>query len=257
MQPCQVCGGMAVDAAGYCTQCRTYRGPVPPAPYPAQPSGPPYAVQPSGPPYVTQSSGPPYGGPAPARNPFLIPLIALCAAVVLVAAGIVVVVVVKSNNRNQAGGTTTGPTLSPGASAAIDPCLVGTWTVTKATQQYSIAGVGTVQLAAQGATQTVVVRADGTANDDYGTDTKYQGALGGHTYTLDVTGTVSYSIRTANSTITFVSPTANGTITATVDGLGSTSAPLSISEDPVHYTCSGDTATEHTDTYDATLTKVG
>ena len=26
MQPCLECGGTVVDAAGYCTTCRTYRG---------------------------------------------------------------------------------------------------------------------------------------------------------------------------------------------------------------------------------------
>src|SRR5512142_2286781 len=28
MQPCAVCGGSGVDAAGYCLECRSYRGPV-------------------------------------------------------------------------------------------------------------------------------------------------------------------------------------------------------------------------------------
>ena len=40
MQPCHVCGGMAVDQNGYCTQCGTYRGqvtqPVSGTPYPPQ-----------------------------------------------------------------------------------------------------------------------------------------------------------------------------------------------------------------------------
>jgi len=57
MQPCPTCGGMGIDANGYCTQCRTYRG-IPQTPPPS--SGAPY----SGPPYG--GSPAPYGGsPAP------------------------------------------------------------------------------------------------------------------------------------------------------------------------------------------------
>ncbi|MEV0728610.1 hypothetical protein [Polymorphospora sp. NPDC050346] len=40
MQPCAVCGGVTINAAGNCTQCGTYRGsldPLPPSPYSQQP----------------------------------------------------------------------------------------------------------------------------------------------------------------------------------------------------------------------------
>lgn len=284
MQPCHVCGGMMIDAAGYCTQCRTYRGQVPPqgySLYPDQQSAPPYPAQPGVPPYPGQPSGPPYPAtpvtmpyqpgsyppapqpasypPAPprpggGRSPFLIPLIALCVALVIVAVGIVVVVVVKSNSNPQAQ-TSSGPTAAPGQSTAIDPCLVGTWTVSKASQQFPISGVGNVQITLKSGTQTVAIGADGTVEDDYGTDSRYEGSGGGHTYTLDVAGKAHYTVRTANSTITFIAPSANGTIAASVDGVSVTSIPLSVTSDPVHYTCSGGTATEHTDTYDATLTR--
>lgn len=36
MQPCGICGGMGIDAAGYCTQCRTYRGIPQQAPAPTR-----------------------------------------------------------------------------------------------------------------------------------------------------------------------------------------------------------------------------
>jgi hypothetical protein len=84
MQPCEVCGGMGVDAAGYCTQCRTYRGvpqqypqgqqpyggaPASGAPYGggAPGSGAPYGAPASGQPYQAPASGQPYGG-APASD---------------------------------------------------------------------------------------------------------------------------------------------------------------------------------------------
>jgi hypothetical protein len=292
MQPCQVCGGMAVDAAGYCTQCRAYVGPVPQQGYPLysdQQGAPPYPGQPHsgqphsgqaypgqaypgqaypGQPYPGQASAPPYSGPpgpgyppgsgapgypaAPAgpprgRSPYLVPLIALCAALAVVVVGIVVVVVVKSGTGQSSGN-------GARSSAVIDSCLVGTWTVTKASQEFPISGVGSVHLVAQGTTETLI-RADGTAEDNYGNDTRYEGSLSGHTYTLDVSGRVRYTIRTANGTITYVAPSAIGTVTLSVDGVKATSVPLSVSTDPAHYTCSGNTATQHTDTYDATLVR--
>ncbi len=70
MQPCQVCGGMAVDAAGYCTQCGTFRGAPQPGGYPGQPGypggQPGYPPQPAG--YGGQPGGyadPTYGAPYP------------------------------------------------------------------------------------------------------------------------------------------------------------------------------------------------
>jgi hypothetical protein len=71
MQPCPTCGGMGIDANGYCTQCRTYRG-LPQSPPPSSgapyggppPSGPPYSGSPySGAPYGAPASGPPAGAP--------------------------------------------------------------------------------------------------------------------------------------------------------------------------------------------------
>ena len=60
MQPCPTCGGMGIDANGYCTQCQTYRG-LPQTPS----SGVPYDAPYSGAPYgQTPPGGAPYGGRA-------------------------------------------------------------------------------------------------------------------------------------------------------------------------------------------------
>ncbi len=78
MQPCGVCGGTGIDAAGYCTQCRTYRGvphQPPPESYDVLPPGMPargpvggtvYGAPSSGPP----SSGAPYSGPPQYGAPY-------------------------------------------------------------------------------------------------------------------------------------------------------------------------------------------
>ena len=79
MQPCQVCGGMAVDQNGYCTQCGTFRGqptqPVSGTPYPPQAGGyQPYQAGPgpaSGAPWPSQTSAAPYpfSGPPVSGTP--------------------------------------------------------------------------------------------------------------------------------------------------------------------------------------------
>jgi hypothetical protein len=215
--------------------------------YPVQQSVPPFA------PYQPPPPPPPRG-----RSPYLLPLVALSAAVVVVVVAIVVVVAVKSNsNTNLQGGQTGGPSASPAASALIDSCLVGTWTITKATQQFPVTGVGNVPLSLKSGAPTLTIGPDGKVQENYHGQSKYEGSAGGHTYTLDVSGTATYTIRTANGTVTFSATSADGTIAGSLDGISVTSVPLSINTDPVKYTCSGSTATEHTDNFDATLTKQG
>ena len=84
-----------------------------------------------------------------------------------------------------------------------------------------------------------------------------EGALGGHTYGVEVTGTAKSTLHTANNTITFVSESVSGTIAVSVDKTPLTSAPLSLKGDPVRYTCEGNTLTEHADGFDTTLTRQG
>src|SRR6266508_6110907 len=62
MQPCGVCGGMGIDAAGYCTQCRTYRG------VPDQPPPESYDLLPPGGPVVSPPAGTVYGAPSSVRG---------------------------------------------------------------------------------------------------------------------------------------------------------------------------------------------
>ena len=79
----------------------------------------------------------------------------------------------------------------------------------------------------------------------------------GPVITMTVTGNVQSRITTAGGTLTFHDIKPAGTVTAKVDGavVGSP-VPLEVSSDPVQYTCLPKTATEHTDHYDVTLTKV-
>ena len=268
MQPCQVCGGVLVDANGYCTQCGTFRGqpaqpvsgaPYPPAGYPqygqSPASGAPYSAPPtSATPYPF--SGPPMSGaggysapPAPpTRNRYVLPLVASVAVLVLLIGAIVVLAIVRSNKSDGVGANgspspTTGGSSAP--VAAIDPCLVGTWQASSERQQQDYPGVGPVTMIGKG--QVTHVYPDGRVDDDYSQSTPYSGAYNGHTITMTVTGTVHSTITTSNGTMSFQDPKPNGTVVFKVDGSAVGSPiPLSVSTDPVQYTCLNNTATEHT-----------
>ncbi|OLB77549.1 MAG: hypothetical protein AUI14_15755 [Actinobacteria bacterium 13_2_20CM_2_71_6] len=277
MQPCQVCGGMAVDPNGYCTQCGTFRGqvtqPVSGTPYPPQQPGYPYqGGQPaSGAPWPGPTSATPYpfsgppvsGSPGyppvqqPPRRSFVGILIASSVVAVVLVAAIVVLAIVRSGGKPDAHNDPTAPatSVSPAASAAIDTCLIGTWRATSERQQQDYPGVGPVILIGQG--QTSHIHADGTVEDDYGSATPYTGSYNGHAISMTVTGGVKSRITTASGTLSFHDVKADGTVTVKVDGtVAGSPFPLSVSPDPVQYTCLNKTATEHTEHYDVTLTKV-
>jgi hypothetical protein len=276
MQPCQVCGGMAVDQNGYCTQCGTFRGqltqPVSGAPYPPPQGGYPYQAPASGAPWPAQTSASPYpfsgppvsaspgypqsAPPAHRRSLFGV-LIASSAVLVVLVGAIVVLAIVRSGKHPEptANGTpTSGPT-SVAPSAAIDPCLVGTWKATSEHQKQDFPNIGQITLTGQG--EVSHVHPDGTVEDDYSQATPYSGSYNGHSITMTVTGTAHSRITTSAGTLAFHEVAANGTVTLKVDGTTAGSPyPLSMSDDPVQYTCLGKTATETTDHYDVTMTKI-
>jgi len=312
MQPCQVCGGMAVDAAGYCTQCGTFRGvpqpgypgqqpgyPTQPQPgYPTQPQpgypgqppggyadptygapypGAPVSGQPaSGPPtypyqqpaptaqypqgpvssppgYMGQMSAPPMSGPpgypaypvaapVPQKRSMVVPFVVGGIAVVLLIASIIVVLVVKSSGK---GGVVADPshtatgTPTPTRSSVIDSCLVGKWKVTS--EQLTVdfgSTYGEVDLTLAGS-YTVTFGADGTAVEDYGTKTEFDGRAGGHTFGWQQDGTLSYDLRTAANRMTFTGSVPNGNYAAYVDSSRIDSGTNTFSYKNMTYSCSG------------------
>jgi hypothetical protein len=292
MQPCQVCGGMAIDPNGYCTQCGTFRGqvtqpvsggapyppqqggypypgqpPASPAPYPGPASPAPYPGQPSGAPYPGPASGAPYpfsgppisGSPGypqpPGRRSYTGVLIASSAVLIVLIAAIIVVAIVRSPGHNTAGGDgTPTPTGSPAPSALIDSCLIGTWQATSDREQLDIPGVGPITVVGSGV--VTHVHPDGTVDEDYAQAKPYKAQYNGHALEIIVSGTNHYTITTANNTITFHNVKPDGTETAKVDGSQVGSAvPLEPSTDPVQYTCANNTATENTTQYDLTLNR--
>jgi hypothetical protein len=195
--------------------------------------------------------------PPPQRGTSLLPLIALSCLVVLLVIAIVVVVAVRSGGHSDAGrqtGSSGSPTPAASASALIDSCLVGTWRTTSDAEQLNIDGVGPVTVTGQGL--LVHIQPDGTTYEDYSQATPYEGTANDHTLSISITGSVRGTIRTDAGTISFHDVTPSGTVTAKVDGTSLTSVPLAVNSDPVQYTCSGSSATEHTSQYTVDLTKV-
>jgi hypothetical protein len=198
-----------------------------------------------------QPSAPP--AQPPSRRGLIGVLIAGSVLVVLLVGAIVVVAIVRSGKHEPTSTAADGS--SAPASAAIDTCLVGTWKVASEHMQLDLPQIGAVTLIGQGLLSHV--HADGSVDDDYGQATPYTGSASGHAIAMSVTGTAHSRIATAGGTMSFHDVTANGTVSYQVDGTAAGSpVPLSLSTDPVQYTCLNGNASEHTDRYDATLTKV-
>jgi len=285
MQPCPTCGGMGIDANGYCTQCRTYRGvpqaPQPPtsgSPYSGAPySGGPYAGYPtsSGPSFPDQVSGPPayppttYGGQygasptPPKKNNYLVPVLALSGVLVLLVVAIVVVAALKKDNTKPdtpvAQPTKSSVGASPKASAVIDECLVGTWETTSYTEQVSMQGIGDVPFKLDKNGAILKFTADGKHTQTY-TNTQFSGDP-------EVQGTKAHVLLTVNATVTADVHTAGGSVSYTnvkSDGKGTVSAPsLGVNEtddfdpgdDPSKYTCTSTTLTLNTARIQSSLKK--
>jgi hypothetical protein len=276
MQPCEVCGGMGIDANGYCTQCRTYRGipgqaagPGSPAPYgagyPQSPAYPPTGGYPPQQPgyqqpaygqqtgyqqtgYGQQQPGygqPTYAAPVPTppkqRSSYTIPLIALSATLVVVVVGIVAIVLFRDGD-------------TPDNPSAIDNCVVGTWEVTDYTEDVAVPEVGKVTFTDSGKGATLRFTKDGKGVQDFGTGTVFTGTVQGAKVNLEISGTVRYDFRTNDNTMSFSNLVSDGKAKVSVPSLGrEESQDFTGSDDPSRYTCGGDKMTMSTSLYRADL----
>jgi hypothetical protein len=188
-------------------------------------------------------------GPVAERSPWWPALIGSGCLLVLLMAAIGVVAAEKTGDHG------TGPTAGSSPSALIDPCLVGTWRTVNEHQELQVAGYGPVGVDGRGV--VVHVDPDGSVSQEYGSASPYSTTTGGHRLQITVAGTVRGTIRTSDHVITFHGMSADGTVTATVDGTEVTTVPLQAGSDPVDYTCSGNTVTEAgPQNYSVTLTRV-
>ncbi|MER7281656.1 hypothetical protein ABT369_45180 [Dactylosporangium sp. NPDC000244] len=286
---------MGIDANGYCTQCRTYRG-VPQAPqqptsgtpysggpyggqqpyagYPTS-SGPQYSAPPS---YNDPISAPPtaygatYGGGSSSsgggRNKFLMPVLALSGVLVVLVVAIVVVAALKGggddNKTNPQANNTTGGPAATGTGkatekAAIDECLVGTWTTKTFTQQVPMDGVGNVPITLTKNGSTIKFAADGKVTETY-KDTVLSGnpTISGSAVaiTLTVNATVTANVSTTSGTIAYQNLQSTGTINTKAPSINyDETEPFQTDDNPAKYTCKGNDLTLSGSTFTSTATK--
>jgi len=278
MQPCAVCGGVQVNAAGYCTQCGTFRG-VPQQPPPTYPQAPPPGYpgypQPGSPPayptsvppagyptsvppaFAQQTSGGGYPGYPPQQPPqrgrsYLVPLVALASTLVVLVVAIVVVVAASGGDDPVAGPTGGPTTAAPTGSASaapgadLDKCVVGTWRVTSHKETVPVEGQGSVTFTG-GEGATLRLNSDGTGQTDYGSSTEYQGELNGETVRLEVSGRLTYDFSTLNGRInvTNMESTAKGTFTIGTEEYDVPNV-FDTKDDSASYTCSSGVLTQNT-----------
>ncbi|MFG2038730.1 hypothetical protein [Dactylosporangium sp. NPDC048998] len=284
---------MGIDANGYCTQCRTYRG-VPQAPqqptsgtpysgapyggqqpyagYPTS-SGPSYSAPPS---YSDPVSAPPtgygatYGGSSggSSRNKFLTPILALSGVLVVLVVAIVVVALVKKggddNKTTPQANSTTGPAAattkaSAKPTAAIDECLVGTWTTKTYTEQMPMDGVGNVPITLQKNGSTFKFTPDGKLSQTYKDSTftanpTIQGKQVPITITVNATATSD--VATTSGSIAYSNVQATGTINTKAPSINfDETNPFETDDNPAKYTCNGDNLTMTNSQVSLTATK--
>ncbi|MGI5246302.1 hypothetical protein [Dactylosporangium sp. CA-139066] len=277
---------MGIDANGYCTQCRTYRG-VPQAPQ--QPtSGTPYSGAPYGgqqqpyagypassvPSYSDPVSAPPtaYGatyGATPSgsgRNKFLMPVLALSGVLVVLVVAIVVVAALKKDDpktpqANSTGGPAATATGKSKPSAAIDECLVGTWTTKTYTEKTAMETVGTVEFTLQKNGSTLKFAPDGKSTETYkdstfGANPTIQGQA--VAITIVANATVTANIATTSGSLAYSNVAATGTLNTKAPLINyDETEPFTANDDPAKYTCNGDSLSITTSIYSQTLTKSG
>jgi hypothetical protein len=169
------------------------------------------------------------------RSPWLVPLVvsSTVLAALVVAIGVVLV-------------------RSHGATSA---CPVGTWKVTRYSESVAVAGVGDVTF--RGSGTEIRLRPDGTGVTDYRTGTTFVAQVGGVSYDLVVTGTISYTYRLAGDRMRFADVRAAGRETVTRRDTGeSLDGKLVGTMDPAAVRCHGDAMSQSTSRYTADLVRI-
>lgn len=140
------------------------------------------------------------------------------------------------------GGSSPGPaptTSAARASAALDPCLVGTWIDRGESDTLSYGATPVVMEGLAG--KTVTVSPGGTETVGFARAAPLHGSLGPSTYTVTESGTITDHVRSSAGVLTFSNVSYTGfSETATLGG-ASASPPEPPPPTPERYTCSATT----------------
>jgi serine/threonine kinase PknH len=140
------------------------------------------------------------------------------------------------------GSASPGPSSTgPASTAAIDPCLVGTWNVTLQ-QVINTINQEPVEFSGDNG-WAVTIEATGAASETWD-DSVLTAEVDGNDWEEIVNGTATYDIKTEGTQIIFTNQSASGTQELLEDGLYNNSQPLSLEQGTATYSCSGNALRE-------------
>ncbi len=148
-------------------------------------------------------------------------------------------------------GTLPPGTLAPGT----DPCLIGTWTATSYRLTNQIDNTAVEFVGGAGMTQTF--RGDGTAAQNFGPAAPLTATVHGANWREIVQGSATLRYQARAGVLVYEGGSISGTWRLAGDGAPSTGGPLSISLQPVRYTCAGDTLDQDGGGYTIRSTRTG
>ncbi len=224
--------------------------PAPPAPAPPAPGVPAPGVPAPASATVSAPALPSGYPPGQARvGPTRTIVIGGLAAVIVAAvSGAGLVALHNAAGSHGGPGRATAPPLarpagaSPGPSATLDSCLLGTWTGISEDVTNTIDNEP-VQFTGPGPVLTF--GPDGSATTDYGQGTEFTANVGGDDWTETVQGSATMHYEIQDGMLLTSDVSAQGSYTLAVNGSYDSGGPLSIDPAPASYTCSGDSLQEH------------
>jgi hypothetical protein len=174
-------------------------------------------------------------------------IVALGAGGVVVAVLIVAIVVVTAMRKGDDGGAPVVTASGAGSpTGPIDKCLVGTWKQTEYQNNIEFSdlevgkreNLGKIKMSGGGKKWTI--NADGSAEED-DSETRYRGrAADGRAIEAVFSGSSRWTLKTADGKIIFAGVDGNTSVVINVDGRAAGRIDLKPNNDPVPYTCTGD-----------------
>jgi hypothetical protein len=175
--------------------------------------------------------------PQRTRSPRLNRLLALAAVAVVLVAAVVGVILIRADDRPGAPGSTAAPASASASAPSINECVLGSWTVDRATTTMFIDD-DIVEFTNTGGL-TWRLNADGTGEYSFGRGATYVGSHGGEQITYTYVGVVTFTFATDPSRQLRLDNVRLGAETAAKVSVRGTSVEAGVSgrPDSLTYTC--------------------
>jgi len=188
----------------------------------------------------TERSGPPVAvadpdykeyRPQSVATPFVVLGVGMLVILMLTAA----LLRIANSTPLRDGAVAATPSAAP--SAAVDPCVVGTWKETTHEEVLLVPGVGDVRFTGQGAVDRF--RPDGTATGDPSGAPGYTATVNGQPVELRITGSLTFHYQAVDDVLKYSQPSGTARGEVRINGVlrGTVDSPYG---KPDRYTCTGD-----------------